>query len=135
MDRKIPDNELSFEFFRSSGPGGQNVNKVSTAVRLRFDARNSSVLPSEVITRLLDLAGHRATDNGEILIEARRFRSQERNRQDAIERLEDLLNRAWPAPSQRRATRRSRAFNQKRLAAKKHRSALKTQRRMVKNHE
>lgn len=129
MKRKIPENELSFEFFRSSGPGGQNVNKLATAVRLRFDSRNSSVLPDEVATRLLHLAGSRATEKGEILIEAQRFRSQERNRQDAVERLENLIQQAWMKPSERKPTRRSKAFHRKRLAAKKHRSIIKSQRR------
>ncbi|MFO8083605.1 MAG: alternative ribosome rescue aminoacyl-tRNA hydrolase ArfB [Desulfobacterales bacterium] len=131
MERIIPENELSFEFFRSSGPGGQNVNKVATAVRLRFDARNSSVLPDDVIQRLLHLAGRKATEKGEILIEAQRFRSQERNRQDAVERLESLVQRAWQEPSQRKPTRRTKGFHQKRLTAKKRRSSIKSQRRPV----
>jgi ribosome-associated protein len=131
MERKIPENELSFEFFRSSGPGGQNVNKVATAVRLRFDARNSSILSDEIIRRLLNLAGRRATEKGEILIEAQRFRSQERNRQDAVERLESLVQRAWQEPSQRKPTRRTKAFHKKRLTAKKRRSRIKSQRRPV----
>ncbi len=128
MDIQIPENELVFEFFRSSGPGGQNVNKLSTAVRLRFDARNSRVLPPEVLARLLRLAGRRVTTDGQILIEAQRFRRQERNRQDALERLQRLIQSAWPAPSPRRPTRRSQSFQRARLAAKKRRAALKSQR-------
>jgi len=135
MERKIPENELSFEFFRSSGPGGQNVNKVATAVRLRFDARSSNALPDEVVNRLLRLAGRRATEKGEILIEAQRFRSQDRNRQDAVERLENLVQQAWTKPSERKPRRRSKAFHQKRLAAKKHRSIIKSLRRTKEREE
>lgn len=128
MTVSIPEDELLFEVFRASGPGGQHVNKTASAVRLRFDARNSRVLPPAVMSRLLRLAGRRATEAGEILIEAQRFRSQERNRQDAVDRLQRLIQRAWPEPMQRRPTRRTRAFQEKRLAAKKRRGTLKSQR-------
>jgi ribosome-associated protein len=125
----IPANELHFEFFRSSGPGGQNVNKVSTAVRLRFDVQNSLSLPSEVRDRLLRLAANRLTDDGVLMIEARRFRTQERNRDDAVERLMGWIAKVWEAPRRRRATRPTKAAKERRLDAKKHRGAAKRERR------
>jgi ribosome-associated protein len=105
----IPEQELTFEFIRSSGPGGQNVNKVSTAVRLRFDVRNSAALADEVKLRLLVLAGRRATKEGELVLLGQRHRTQEKNRQDVVERLEELVARALVAPRKRRATRPTRA--------------------------
>ena len=128
LPRLSPD-ELHFEFFRSSGPGGQNVNKVSTAVRLRFDVRNSPSLPSDVRDRLLRLAANRVTDDGVLMIEARRFRTQERNRDDAVERLLAWIAKAWDAPRRRRATTPTKAARQRRLDAKKHRSVAKRERR------
>jgi len=125
----IPADELHFEFFRSSGPGGQNVNKVSTAVRLRFDVRTSPSLPFEVRDRLLRLAANRLTDDGVLLIEARRFRTQERNRDDAVERLLAWIAKAWEAPRRRRATKPTKAARQRRLDAKKRRGAAKRERR------
>lgn len=97
---EIPEQELTFEFIRSSGPGGQNVNKVATAVRLRFDVRRSAVLDDEVKVRLLALAGRRATKDGELVLLGQRHRTQEKNRQDVIARLTELVERA----SSRRAS-------------------------------
>ena len=132
--RVAPD-ELGFEFFRASGPGGQNVNKVATAVRLRFDIRRSSSLPPDVKERLLRLAGSRLTEDGVLLIEARRFRTQERNREDAVERLKAWIARAWATPRTRRATAPSVASQQRRLDAKRRRSAAKRERHPVSDAE
>ena len=127
----VPPDELRFEFFRSSGPGGQNVNKVATAVRLRFDVRSSPSLPAEVKARMLRLAASRLTDDGVLLIEARRFRTQEQNREDAFARLTAWIARASEAPRPRRATKPSLASRQRRLDAKQRRSGVKRQRRPV----
>ncbi|HMD69047.1 MAG TPA: alternative ribosome rescue aminoacyl-tRNA hydrolase ArfB [Chitinivibrionales bacterium] len=122
----IDEKELSFSFVRSGGPGGQNVNKVSTAARLRFNAAASPSLSDHVKRRLLDRAGSRATLDGEIVISASRFRTQERNRSDAIERLVLLIRMALAEPKKRRATKptyasRSRRVESKRLHAEKKR--------------
>ena len=98
----LADDEVSEQFVRSPGPGGQNVNKLATAVQLRFDARSSPSLPDDVRERLLELAGTRATKHGEILINAHRFRTRERNREDALERLVSLVQRAAVAAKRRR---------------------------------
>jgi ribosome-associated protein len=127
----IDDNELEWDFVRSSGPGGQNVNKVATAVRLRFDARRSPSLPDEARERLVRLAGRRATSDGVILIQAGRFRSQEGNRRDALSRLEDLIRRALVRPAVRRKTRPSRAAKMRRLEEKAKRSKIKKMRGKV----
>ena len=124
----IGDDELEFSFVRSSGPGGQNVNKVSTAVQLRFDAAGSPSLPADVLQRLLKLAGRRATEAGVIIIDARRERTQERNRQDAIGRLVDLIRRATEKPKPRKATRPTLAAKQRRVDDKKRRGRLKRDR-------
>lgn len=122
----IPEDELEFRFFRSGGPGGQNVNKVSTSVQLRFDARNSPSLTDAVRERLIRLAGSRATLNGEILITAVRFRTQERNRADAIERLQGLVDEASIKPVYRVPTRPTRASKERRLEGKSKRSTIKS---------
>ncbi|MBL8259575.1 MAG: aminoacyl-tRNA hydrolase [Candidatus Competibacteraceae bacterium] len=116
---RLDDAELRFQFKLASGPGGQNVNKVATAAELRFDAAHSPSLPEAVRARLLALAGSRATQDGELLITARRFRSQERNRQDAIERLIALIQKAVEVPKPRLKTRPSRAAKQRRMDAKR----------------
>ena len=121
----IPDDEINLEFVRASGPGGQNVNKVSTAVQLRFDATGSDSLAPEVKKRLLKIAGNRATDEGVILIEAKRFRSQEKNRKDAIDRLIEMVRKAAVKPTLRRKTRPTAASREKRLSQKKRRSEVK----------
>ena len=124
----LRDDEIELVFVRASGPGGQNVNKVATAVQLRFDAAGSPSLPAEVRERLLRLAGRRATEAGVIVIDARRFRTQERNRQDAVERLVKLIARAARRPKPRRRTRPTAASRRRRVDEKKRRGALKRRR-------
>lgn len=121
----IDDSELQFEFVRSSGPGGQNVNKVATAVQLRFDVKNSSSLPEEVRQRLMHLAGKRLTEDGLLVIDAHRYRTQEQNRQDAIERLASLARQATEKPKARRKTRPTAASIERRLESKRRRSENK----------
>ena len=124
----IDESEITVSFIQAGGPGGQNVNKVATAAQLRFDARFSLSLPNPVKVRLQALAGSRLTRDGVIVITARQFRSQERNRQDAMERLLDLIAQAAKAPITRRPTRASFGERQRRLESKSHRSATKRDR-------
>jgi ribosome-associated protein len=125
----LDEKEIQEEFIRASGPGGQNVNKVATAVQLRFDARHSTSLPEDVRERLMRLAGKRMSADGVLLIEAHQYRTQEQNRADARERLIALIRQAAAKPKTRRKTKPSRAAKQKRLENKKHRGAIKSLRR------
>jgi ribosome-associated protein len=124
-DLTLDEREIAETFIRASGPGGQNVNKVASAAQLRFDARQSPSLPEAVKARLERLAGNRLTTDGVIVITAQRFRSQERNRDDARDRLVTLIRRAAEPPKPRRKTRPSRAAREDRMAAKARRSAIK----------
>jgi ribosome-associated protein len=121
----IDESELSESFVRSSGPGGQNVNKLSTAVQLRFDVRHSPSLPNDVAVRLFRLAGRRLTKDGVLVITAQRHRTQERNRADARERLVEMIREAATPPVPRRPTKPTRASRRQRLESKKRRSGLK----------
>jgi ribosome-associated protein len=125
----IEESELRETFVRASGPGGQHVNKASTAVQLRFDAASCAVLPNLARERLLRMAGRLATSDGTLVIQAGRYRSRKRNREDARSRLADLIRRALQRPRDRRPTRPTAAARHRRLAAKRARARLKQTRR------
>ncbi|WP_243368324.1 alternative ribosome rescue aminoacyl-tRNA hydrolase ArfB [Microvirga solisilvae] len=121
----LDEDELQESFIRASGPGGQNVNKVESAVQLRFDVRNSPSLPEDVKERLERIAGKRLTNDGVLIITAQRFRMQERNREDAVARLVELIRQATERPKPRRPTRPTLASKKRRLEAKGRRSEIK----------
>jgi len=127
---EIDEREIDEQFVRASGPGGQNVNKLSTAVQLRFDVRHSPSLPGDVRARLERLAGSRLTRDGVLIIIAQRHRTQLRNRQDALDRLLDLIRRAAVAPIRRRPTRPTKASRERRIEGKKRRGGIKHLRRI-----
>jgi len=125
----LEDRELTFDFIRSSGPGGQNVNKVSSGVQLRYDAAHSPTLPADVKARLIRLAGSKVTEDGTILIEAKRYRTQEQNRIDAVKRLVVLLQKAFEPPKERKPTHPGRTARAARVSDKRRRGDLKRIRR------
>jgi len=130
-DISIAEQELQWEFIRSSGPGGQNVNKVSTAVQLRFDVKHSPSVPDDVKKRLIRLAGRRMTREGELIIEARQYRYQERNRQDALKRLIELIRKAAQKPKIRLKTNPTLSSRVKRLESKRRKGEKKRLRQRI----
>jgi len=127
----IDESEIAFEFVRSSGPGGQNVNKVATAAQLRFDIRASATLPHDVKERLVALGGKRVSRGGVLVIDARRYRTQERNRQDALDRFLALVKKAASRRKRRRPTSPTRASKERRLDEKRRKSQTKRLRKDV----
>ena len=130
-DISLPEEEVTFDFIRASGPGGQNVNKVSTAVQLRFDIARSPSVPDHVKHRLVELGGRRVTSDGVLVLDARRQRTQRRNRDEAVERLVELIREAARPVRTRRKTRPSRAARRRRSEAKRQRGETKRLRRRV----
>ncbi len=128
---KIEESEIRLDFIRASGPGGQNVNKVASSVQLRFDVRNSPSLDPDVKVRLIKLAGSRMTDEGILIIEAKRYRTQEQNRFDAIQRVITLIQKALEKPKVRRATRPSLTAKAARVGDKKKHGEIKRTRRLI----
>lgn len=126
---KIDESEIQFDFIRATGPGGQNVNKVATSVQLRFNVKNSPSLPADVRERLIKLSGSRITEDGVLLIEAKRYRTQEQNRLDAMRRLMALIQKALEKPKVRKATRPSMTARAARVGAKKKHGEIKRTRR------
>ncbi|MBU2520879.1 MAG: aminoacyl-tRNA hydrolase [Proteobacteria bacterium] len=132
---KIKEDEIKFDFIRSSGPGGQNVNKVSTAVQLRFDVKNSPALSDDIRFRLVRLAGKRITEDGILIIKAKSFRTQKQNRKNAVNRLIKLIQKAAEKPKTRIKTKPSLASKKRVVEAKKHRAGIKKMRRSVSTNE